>query len=72
MWLDSPDTQEVNIPALELDVRFESGEGMRTEVSAKFTPDSTTRMLTEADMKLLDLYTDDRCLFGLALTVPQE
>lgn len=71
MWLASLDEQVVNIPALELDVRFESGEGMRTEISAKFTPDSTTRMFEEADMKLLDLYTDDRNLFGLALAAPR-
>ncbi len=72
MWLDSLDDQEVSIPALELDVSFERGEGMRTEISAKFTPESAARMFEEADMELLDLYTDDRDLFGLALAAPRE
>ena len=71
MWLDSVDGQKVNLPALELDVRFERGEGMRTEISAKFTPESAARMFDEADMELLDLYTDDRDLFGLALAAPR-
>ncbi len=72
MWLDSLETQEVNIPALELAVHFGRGEGMRTEISAKFTPESAARMFEAADMELLDLYTDDRNLFGLALAAPQE
>lgn len=45
MWLDSLGEQVVSIPALGRDVRFESGEGIRTEISAKFTPESATRML---------------------------
>jgi L-histidine N-alpha-methyltransferase len=72
MWLDSPRAQEVNVPALGFDVRFERGEGMRTEISAKFTPASAARMLEEADMELLDLYTDDQNLFGLALAAPRR
>ena len=71
MWLVSLDEQEVSIPALDLDVSFERGEGVRTEISAKFTLESAARMFEEADMELLDLYTDDRSLFGLALTAPR-
>jgi L-histidine N-alpha-methyltransferase len=71
MWLDSLDEQEVNIPALDLDVSFERGEGVRTEISAKFTLESAARMFDEAGMELLDLYTDDRNLFGLALAAPR-
>ncbi len=71
MWLDSPDAQEISVPALGLDVRFERGEGMRTEISAKFTPESVARILEEADMNLLDLHTDDRGLFALALAAPK-
>lgn len=72
MWLDSTVAQEVNIPALVFDLRFECGEGMRTEISSKFTPESATRMFDEADMELLDLYTDDRNLFALALATPRR
>ena len=71
MWLDSLEKQEVSIPALGLDVRFESGEGMRTEISAKFTLESAAGMF-EPDMELLDLYTDARNLFGLALAASKR
>ncbi len=40
---------------------------MRTEISAKFTPDSIGRTFDEAGLTLLELYTDEQNLFGLAL-----
>lgn len=67
MWLRSTVDQEVYVAGLDLEVRFAAGEGMRTEISAKFTPESAGRMFDEAGLTLLDLYTDDRDLFGLAL-----
>lgn len=67
MWLDSTNEQEINVPALGLDVSFEGGEGMRTEISTKFTPESAARAFEEANMELRDLYTDSQNLFGLAL-----
>lgn len=67
MWLDSNQKQEINVPALDNEVRFEEGEGMRTEISTKFTLDSTARMFDESSLKLLELYTDENNLFGLAL-----
>ena len=67
MWLRSTVDQEVYVAGLDLEVRFGVGEGMRTEISAKFTPGSAGRMFDEAGLTLLDLYTDDRNLFGLAL-----
>lgn len=65
MWLDSEAEQTTRTPDLE--VRFERGEGVRTEISTKFTPDSAARTFEEASLQLLDLYTDDRNLFALAL-----
>lgn len=67
MWLDSNKVQEVNVPALDGAVRFEEGEGMRTEISTKFTLDSTAKMFEDSGLKLLELYTDENNLFGLAL-----
>lgn len=67
MWLDSQREQTVSLPALGLEIRFGEDEGVRTEISAKFTPESAARMFEEADLELLDLYTDERGLFGLAL-----
>ena len=67
MWLYSEREQEVHIQAADLSVRFGEGEGMRTEISTKFTPESATGTLEEAGLEMLDLYTDARDYFGLAL-----
>ncbi|CAA9413510.1 MAG: L-histidine N(alpha)-methyltransferase [uncultured Rubrobacteraceae bacterium] len=68
MWLHSSEEQTVSTPHLE--ARFGKGEGVRTEISTKFTPDSAARTFEEAGLRLLDLYTDDRDLFALALGGP--
>ena len=65
MWLHSEEAQSVSTPDLE--ARFGRGEGVRTEISTKFTPDSAARTFGEAGLELLDLYTDERNLFALAL-----
>ena len=70
MWLDSTVEQEVPVAALDLEVPFEAGEGMRTEISTKFTRGSIAGAFEEAGLRLLDLYTDDGDLFGLALGEP--
>ena len=70
MWLDSTVEQEVPVSALDLEVPFEAGEGMRTEISTKFTRESIAGAFDEAGLRLLDLYTDDGDLFGLALGEP--
>ena len=67
MWLHSTVNQEVRLTDLNLKVRFAAGEGMRTEISTKFTPDSINRTFGDAGLTLLELYTDDQKLFGLAL-----
>jgi L-histidine N-alpha-methyltransferase len=67
MWLHSTVNQEVHLADLNLKVHFAAGEGMRTEISAKFTPDSVSRTFDEASLTLLELYTDNQNLFGLAL-----
>ncbi len=65
MWLHTEEAQSVSTPNLE--ARFGRGEGVRTEISTKFTPDSAARTFEEAGLELLDLYTDPRSLFALAL-----
>lgn len=70
MWLDSTVEQEVPVAALDLDVPFEAGEGMRTEISTKFTRESIAGAFDKAGLRLLDLYTDEGDLFGLALGEP--
>ncbi len=68
MWLHSEAEQSTVSPNLE--AAFERGEGVRTEISTKFTPDSAARTFEEAGLRLLDLYTDERDLFALALGGP--
>jgi L-histidine Nalpha-methyltransferase len=70
MWLDSKAAQEVSVASLSLKIPFEAGEGMRTEISTKFTRESAKTAFGEAGLRLLDLYTDDEDLFGLALGEP--
>ncbi len=67
MWLNSTVEQEVPVAVLGLEVPFEAGEGMRTEISTKFTRESIAGAFDEAGLRLLDLYTDGENLFGLAL-----
>ena len=70
MWLDSAVAQQVLVEALGLEVPFEAGEGMRTEISTKFTRESIAGAFDEAGLRMLDLYTDEADLFGLALSEP--
>lgn len=67
MWLTSEVGQEVPVAGLGLEVPFEAGEGLRTEISTKFTYDSARRMFDGSGLSLVELYTDHRDLFGLAL-----
>jgi L-histidine N-alpha-methyltransferase len=70
MWLDSKVEQKVPVAALDIEVPFEEGEGMRTEISTKFTRESMETSFREAGLHMLGLYTDDEDLFGLALAEP--
>lgn len=70
MWLHSKVEQEVPVAALDTEVPFEAGEGMRTEISTKFTRDSISGAFDEAGLYMLGLYTDKENLFGLALGEP--
>lgn len=63
MWLDAEAAQRPRTPHLE--ANFDKGEGVRTEISTKSTPESAVRTFEEAGLNLLDLYTDDRNLFSL-------
>jgi L-histidine N-alpha-methyltransferase len=58
------------LAAIDLDVRFEEGEALRTEVSCKFTREGIERTLREAGLELLRWDTDESEWFGLALAEP--
>ncbi|TCJ20037.1 L-histidine N(alpha)-methyltransferase [Rubrobacter taiwanensis] len=67
MWLQATGEQEVRVRELDLTVRFAAGEGVRTEISAKFTRRTAGEVFAEAGFRLENWYTDREGLFGLAL-----
>jgi L-histidine N-alpha-methyltransferase len=67
MRLRAKGAQTVRIEGAALEVTFEDGEELRTEISAKFTRDAVRRELDAAGMRLDDFHTDEGGLFGLAV-----
>jgi L-histidine Nalpha-methyltransferase len=67
MRLRSKGAQTVRIEGAALEVTFEDGEELRTEISAKFTRDAVDRELSSAGMRLDAFHTDEGGLFGLAV-----
>jgi L-histidine Nalpha-methyltransferase len=61
---------QVQIRALSLEVSFAAGEEMRTEISAKFSPERMAADLTVAGLELIHMYMDDEQLYGLVLARP--
>jgi L-histidine N-alpha-methyltransferase len=60
VWVDS----------LHLEVHFAAGEELRTEISAKFTPERLRRDYAAAGLELAELWTDPERLFALSLARP--
>jgi L-histidine N-alpha-methyltransferase len=67
MRLRAKGAQTVRIEGAALEVTFEDGEELRTEISAKFTRDAVTRELDAAGLRLDGFHTDGGGLFGLAV-----
>jgi L-histidine N-alpha-methyltransferase len=66
MRLRARGAQTVRVNGVQLEVSFDDGEEMRTEISAKFTRDAVERELEAAGLGLDDFHTDEQGLFGLA------
>ncbi|MGI8944823.1 MAG: L-histidine N(alpha)-methyltransferase [Thermoleophilaceae bacterium] len=71
MRLRAHGAQTVRIDGADLEVTFEDGEEMRTEISSKFTRDAVERELEGAGMVLDGFHTDEGGLFGLACASPR-
>jgi len=65
MRLRARSEQAVSIPGAEIEVEIAEGEEIRTEISAKFTPERIAAELDSAGFELQRFYTDG--LFGLTL-----
>jgi L-histidine N-alpha-methyltransferase len=70
MRLRAMEAQNVRVGALDLDVTFDAGEEMRTEISAKFTRERLSGDLAAAGLELVEIYTDADELFALTLARP--
>lgn len=69
MRLRSSREQQVWIEDLGLRVRFEAGEQMRTEISAKFRPEGVAEELRRVGLRVMQFWTDPDGDFGLSLAV---
>jgi L-histidine Nalpha-methyltransferase len=62
----------VRLSTLNLEVSFSSGEEMRTEISAKFTPQRIAADLLASGLRLVELYSDAAGLYALTLAQRSE
>jgi L-histidine N-alpha-methyltransferase len=70
MWLRARRAADVHLADLGLKVRFEAGEEMRTETSAKFRPDRLRAELAAAGLDVVASWTDPDGDFALTLARP--
>jgi L-histidine N-alpha-methyltransferase len=70
MSLRSRQFQAVDVKAIDLCVRFEEGEEMRTEISSKFTLDQVASELDECGFALAETWLDPDGDFLLSLATP--
>jgi L-histidine N-alpha-methyltransferase len=69
MRLRAVGAQAVHVPRLGLDVRFDDGEELRTEISAKFRRSGVVDELATAGLQVVDWWTDPAGDFALSLAV---
>lgn len=70
MRLRATKAHRVRITAIDLDIEFDRGEQIRTEISCKFSRSRLSREYSSAGLQLLDWYTDSESMFALSLTGP--
>ncbi|MFN2568105.1 MAG: L-histidine N(alpha)-methyltransferase [Candidatus Dormibacteria bacterium] len=70
MHLRSRREQTVRLPVADLEVHFQAGELMRTEISVKFTPPIAEELLGAASLRVDGWFTDPQKRFAMALAVP--
>ena len=67
MHLVAEQAQEVRLRALGMEVRFEAGETLRTELSHKYTRETATRLLERGGFRAERWETDPEDRFAVAL-----
>jgi L-histidine N-alpha-methyltransferase len=68
MRLRATRPMRVTIPGVNLEVTFDEGEELRTEVSSKFRPTRVATELAEAGFALTKWWTDKESRFGVSLS----
>jgi L-histidine Nalpha-methyltransferase len=68
MRLRATRRMDVRVAALGLDLAFAAREEMRTEISAKFTPERLRADLAAAGLRPVEVMTDPDGLFALSLS----
>ena len=68
MRLRSLDARVVSVRAADIEVELAAGEEIRTEISAKFTPERVEAELAGAGLELRELWTDSGGRFALSLS----
>jgi L-histidine N-alpha-methyltransferase len=71
MRLRATRRMDVHVRALGLDVPFSAREELRTEISAKFTPERLAGDLAAAGLRLVDVLNDPADRFALSLSTPR-
>jgi L-histidine N-alpha-methyltransferase len=71
MRLRARSPQTVTVGSLSLNVEFEAGEELRTEISAKFTRTRLENDFHAAGLRLDRWFTDPDSLFALSLAAPR-
>ncbi|MGH9288966.1 MAG: L-histidine N(alpha)-methyltransferase [Acidimicrobiales bacterium] len=70
MRLRAGEAMTVRLSAIDMTVDFAAGEEMRTEISAKFTPDQVRSELAAADFEVIGLWSDPAADYLLTLARP--
>ena len=72
MFLRSKRAQVIHIGDLDLDVSFDGGEMMRTEISAKFRRPRIEAELAVAGLRVVRWWTDGRRDFSVSLSTQSD
>ena len=70
MRLRSKGAQTVSLPGLDLEISFDDGEELRTEISAKFTADRMRNELQDAGFVIDAMWGESQGDFLLTLAHP--
>ena len=68
MYLISSSYQKIYIKDLDLEIEFESGDKICTEISRKYDRQQVKAMLEEAGMEIIEWLTDEDSLYALSLS----